>query len=69
MLTSLLLAGTAGTYTMKAEGGAATAQAVIKQRQNGLQLARQIVTQEGVRGLYRGFGASIATFVPSSAIW
>lgn len=38
-------------------------------RQNGLALARLIVQQEGIRGLYRGFGASVATFVPSSAIW
>ena len=38
-------------------------------RQNGIQLAMQILQKEGVGGLYRGFGASIATFVPSSAIW
>ena len=38
-------------------------------RQNGFALARLIVQQDGVRGLYRGFGASVATFVPSSAIW
>jgi solute carrier family 25 protein 44 len=38
-------------------------------RTSGLQLVRHILTQEGVRGLYRGFGASVATFVPSSAIW
>jgi len=35
----------------------------------GLHLARQIIQQEGFKGLYRGFGASVATFVPSSAIW
>lgn len=38
-------------------------------KQNGFALARLIVQQDGVRGLYRGFGASVATFVPSSAIW
>ena len=38
-------------------------------RPNGVRLARQIVGKEGVRGLYRGLGASIATFAPSSAIW
>lgn len=38
-------------------------------RVNGLQLARQIINEEGVAGLYRGFGASVVTFVPSSAIW
>lgn len=38
-------------------------------RQNGFALARLIVQQDGLRGLYRGFGASVVTFVPSSAIW
>lgn len=38
-------------------------------RQNGIQLAKEIIHREGVLGLYRGFGASIITFVPSSAIW
>ena len=27
------------------------------------------VQSEGVLGLYRGFGMSIATFVPTSGIW
>lgn len=36
---------------------------------SGLQMARHIVRSEGVLGLYRGFGASIVTFVPSSALW
>jgi solute carrier family 25, member 44 len=40
-----------------------------KNRINGFTLAQHIVKQEGIRGLYRGFGASVATFVPSSAIW
>ena len=35
----------------------------------GLAMARSIIAAEGVRGLYRGFGASVATFVPSSAAW
>ena len=38
-------------------------------RINGFTLAQRIIREEGVRGLYRGFGASVATFVPSSAIW
>ena len=46
-----------------------TTAALAPGRQNGLALARLIVQQEGVRGLYRGFGASVATFVPSSAVW
>ncbi|KAL6751072.1 mitochondrial carrier domain-containing protein [Haematococcus lacustris] len=32
-------------------------------------MARSILREEGVRGLYRGFNMSVATFVPSSAIW
>ena len=36
---------------------------------NGVDALRTIVRTEGVRGLYRGFGASIATLVPGSAIW
>ena len=48
---------------------------VISQRQMigsrvpALHMARSIVQQHGVSGLYRGLGASIMTFVPSSAIW
>ncbi|KAF8071086.1 CPK12 [Scenedesmus sp. PABB004] len=36
---------------------------------NGLAMARLIVHQEGIGGLYRGFWPSVATFVPSNAIW
>jgi solute carrier family 25 protein 44 len=36
---------------------------------SGLAMARSIIAAEGVRGLYRGFGASVLTFVPSSAVW
>jgi solute carrier family 25 protein 44 len=35
----------------------------------GLALARHIIKTEGIRGLYRGLGASVLTFVPASAIW
>ncbi|KAG1666351.1 hypothetical protein FOA52_007889 [Chlamydomonas sp. UWO 241] len=34
-----------------------------------LPIIRGIVRDEGVVGLYRGLGASIVTFVPSSAVW
>ncbi|OAY72504.1 Solute carrier family 25 member 44 [Ananas comosus] len=35
----------------------------------GLDVARKILQSEGVRGLYRGFGLSIMTYTPSSAVW
>ena len=61
--------GGAQSYGVQTEKGAAKAASAPKKRQNGVQLALQILHKEGLRGLYRGFGASIATFVPSSAIW
>ena len=57
------------SYGVQTSKGAANASQLPKKRQTGVQLALQIVQKEGIRGLYRGFGASIATFVPSSAIW
>lgn len=51
---------------------------VISQRQmiekaqkplSGMHVVKTILATNGVRGLYRGLGASIVTFVPSSAIW
>jgi len=51
---------------------------VISQRQmiqktgkalSGFDVAKSIVARDGVGGMYRGLGASIVTFVPSSAIW
>jgi Mitochondrial carrier protein len=34
-----------------------------------LGIAHHIVRTEGIRGLYRGIGISMATFVPGSGIW
>ena len=42
---------------------------MIDQGTSGLRIARSIVANRGVIGLYQGLGASIITFVPSSAIW
>lgn len=39
------------------------------QRMNGFTMARLIIQQEGIGGLYRGFWPSLATFVPNSALW
>ncbi|KAF9591556.1 hypothetical protein IFM89_004610 [Coptis chinensis] len=35
----------------------------------GLDVARKIVKTDGIRGLYRGFGLSVMTYSPSSAVW
>ncbi|KAF3788289.1 Solute carrier family 25 member 44 [Nymphaea thermarum] len=35
----------------------------------GLDVARRILKSDGFRGLYRGFGLSIMTYSPSSAVW
>ncbi|GAX78654.1 hypothetical protein CEUSTIGMA_g6092.t1 [Chlamydomonas eustigma] len=36
---------------------------------SALSIARSILREEGMTGFYRGFGASIALFVPASAVW
>jgi solute carrier family 25 protein 44 len=43
--------------------------AAVAPRINGFQMAKLIIQQEGVSGLYRGFWPSVCTFVPSNAIW
>lgn len=35
----------------------------------GMDVVRQVVKSEGIRGLYRGFGLSVLTYAPSSAVW
>ncbi|KAB1211439.1 Solute carrier family 25 member 44 [Morella rubra] len=35
----------------------------------GLDVARKVIKSEGVWGLYRGFGLSVMTYSPSSAVW
>ncbi|KAL6551622.1 hypothetical protein OROGR_007776 [Orobanche gracilis] len=35
----------------------------------GLDVARKVIRSEGIRGLYRGFGLSVMTYSPSSAVW
>ncbi|KAK1307164.1 Mitochondrial carnitine/acylcarnitine carrier-like protein [Acorus calamus] len=34
----------------------------------GLDVARRIIKSDGIRGLYRGFGLSVMTYSPSSAV-
>ncbi|KAK9734470.1 hypothetical protein RND81_04G141900 [Saponaria officinalis] len=36
---------------------------------NGIDAFKKIVSVDGVRGLYRGFGISILTYAPSNAVW
>jgi solute carrier family 25 protein 44 len=64
-------AARAAAHAQASASGASApaAAAAAVQRMNGLQMVRLIVRQEGVLGLYRGFGASLATYVPSSALW
>jgi solute carrier family 25, member 44 len=50
-------------------GGGGQSSAAAAASRNGLAMARHIVRSEGVAGLYRGFWASVATFVPNSAVW
>ncbi|XP_015581976.1 solute carrier family 25 member 44 isoform X1 [Ricinus communis] len=35
----------------------------------GLDVARKIMKTDGIRGFYRGFGLSVMTYSPSSAVW
>lgn len=36
---------------------------------NGIDAFRKIISTDGPRGLYRGFGISILTYAPSNAVW
>lgn len=35
----------------------------------GVDVARKILKSDGIRGFYRGFGLSVMTYSPSSAVW
>lgn len=35
----------------------------------GVDVVRKVVKSEGIRGLYRGFGLSVLTYSPASAVW
>ncbi|CAO2825294.1 unnamed protein product [Amaranthus hypochondriacus] len=35
----------------------------------GVDVVRKVIKADGVRGLYRGFGLSVITYSPSSAVW
>ena len=35
----------------------------------GLDVARKLIKSDGIRGLYKGFGLSVITYSPSSAVW
>ncbi|GBF92603.1 mitochondrial carrier protein [Raphidocelis subcapitata] len=47
----------------------AFATAAAHARMNGFEMARLIVREEGLRGLWRGLVPSAALYVPNSAIW
>lgn len=52
---------------MQGQGGVYTAEQ--PRFRGGLHLATHIVQTQGVRGLYRGYWASVATYAPTSAVW
>lgn len=60
--------GIAASSPLSAPSSSAAA-ANVSGGHGALHVIRTILQEEGVRGLYRGFGASMATFVPSSAVW
>lgn len=35
----------------------------------GMDALRKILAADGIRGLYRGFGMSVLTYSPNSAVW
>ncbi|XP_044467417.1 solute carrier family 25 member 44-like [Mangifera indica] len=35
----------------------------------GIDVARKVIRSDGIQGLYRGFGLSVMTYAPSSAVW
>ncbi|XP_027336385.1 solute carrier family 25 member 44-like [Abrus precatorius] len=43
--------------------------AVASRYVNGIDAFRKILSTDGPKGLYRGFGISILTYAPSNAVW
>lgn len=41
----------------------------VPKRKVAVDIIRQIYLQEGIRGYYRGYFASLCTYVPNSALW
>ncbi|XP_037088381.1 solute carrier family 25 member 44-like [Pollicipes pollicipes] len=41
----------------------------IPRRRIALEIIKEVYKQDGVRGFYRGYFASICTYVPNSALW
>ncbi|BDA44644.1 Solute carrier family 25 member 44 [Coccomyxa sp. Obi] len=64
----LMVEGSMGAASVSGRGEATLTAAALP-RMNGVRMARHVIATEGVLGLYRGFGMSVATFVPSSGIW
>lgn len=58
-----------GAASVSGRGEATLTSPAVLPRMNGVSMARHVIATEGVLGLYRGFGMSVATFVPSSGIW
>lgn len=62
-----------GTLSSASSSGARSnsevSNTVFRGYRNGFHAFKEILGNEGMRGLYRGYVASVATLVPSSAIW
>ena len=41
----------------------------VSSEQSGFAIVSEIIRREGVLGLWRGTGVTIATLAPSSAVW
>ena len=63
--------GTLSPSTSAASGSSSgeASNTVFRGYRNGFHAFKEILKNEGARGLYRGYVASVATLVPSSAIW
>ncbi|KAK9149157.1 hypothetical protein Scep_007914 [Stephania cephalantha] len=61
----LMVQGNAGSGSGSGSGSSS----IACKYQGGFDAFRKILSSDGLRGLYRGFGISILTYAPSNAMW